>query len=303
MTDPVAWTEVRVEVPQGWQELVASCLAFGPCTTVSLDNTSIGQDDPAPGFETLRTFLPSADDTPALRDQLHDHLRALAERSGAKELENLSVRFTPLPAEDYATSWKKSWKPFRVGGLAVIPPWFEGETRPDDRILRLEPGGAFGSGRHATTRMCLMVLQERMGGGERVLDAGSGSGILSVTAALLGADTVLGFDVDDTGPVYGNQLARDNRVEARCTFRRGGFEVLTPDDGPFDVVLANIYSDVIQAQAASLRERLHPEGWFAFSGCPLRHAEATRRSILDAGLRIERERPRGRWMTFVGGTK
>jgi ribosomal protein L11 methyltransferase len=301
MTNPLRWTEVRVFVPRGWQELVASSMAIGPCTTVSVGNTSIEQEDPPEGFEALRTFVPSDQDTPALRERLRDSLASLAQRAGAPELESLPIRFKKLPSEDYATSWKKSWKPFRVQNLVVIPPWFEDPVRPSDCVLHLQPGGAFGSGRHATTRTCLKVLQERMRGSERVLDAGSGSGILSVSAALLGADSVLGFDIDDTGPVYGNQLARDNHVEELCTFRHGDFSVLTPNDGPFGVILANIYSDVIEAEAENLRLRLDPAGWFAFSGCPLHHAEATRVAIVEAGLCIEEERLRGRWMTFVGG--
>jgi ribosomal protein L11 methylase PrmA len=112
---------------------------------------------------------------------------------------------------------------------------------------------------------------------------------------------VLGFDIDDTGPTYGYQLARDNEVEEHCAFRQGGFEVLTRYDGPFGVVLANIYSDVIQAEAKNLRMRLAPDGWFAFSGCPLHNVDATRKAIVDAGLHIEEERRLGRWMTFVGG--
>ena len=301
MAEPIRWTEVRVFAPQGWQELVASSLAMGPCTTVSVGNTSIGQEDPPEGFEALRTFVPSDQDTPALRERLRDSLASLAQRVGDPELEALPIRFKKLPPEDSATSWKKSWKPFRVRDLVVIPPWFEGHVRPSDCVLQLQPGGAFGSGRHATTRTCLKILQERMRGSERVLDAGSGSGILSVSAALLGADSVLGFDIDDTGPTYGYQLARDNQVEELCAFRQGGFEVLTRQDGPFGVVLANIYSDVIQAEAKNLRMRLDSAGWFAFSGCPLHHVEATRVAIMEAGLCIEEERRLGRWMTFVGG--
>ena len=96
-------------------------------------------------------------------------------------------------------------------------------------------------------------------------------------------------------------LARDKRVKDLCTFRQGGFEVLTADDGPFEVVLANIYADVIQAEAGNLGRRLAPGGWFAFSGCPWHHADTTRVAVVEAGLSIEEERLLGRWMTFVGG--
>jgi len=300
MVSPQAWTEVRVLVPQGWHELVAEALALSPCTTVAIGNASIAQDPPPPGFEAVRTFVAEADDTPGLRGDLRRSLDELGRRSGAPELERLDVRFQRLPAEDYATSWRKSWKPFRIGRVAVLPPWDERAPRAADVVLRLVPGGSFGSGRHATTRACLRALQARVRGGERVLDAGSGSGILAVTALLLGAAEALGFDVDPNAPRSGRELAAQNGVQGRCRFLHGGFDALGEPAGDFDVVLANIYSDVIQAEASGLQARLAPHGWFAFSGCPRQHRDVTLRAIEAAGLRVEREERRGRWHTFLG---
>lgn len=294
------WTEVKVLVPLGWHELVAETLAGPPCTSVCIGNPSIGQEPPPEGFEVLRTYLPSHLDTRERRRTIEESLRDLAVRSAVPELEGLEPSFKALPPEDYASAWRKRWRAFRVGHLAVVPPDHPHELDPDDLGLILEPGGAFGSGRHATTRACLLELQLRVRGGERVLDAGSGSGILSVTAALLGAGEVLGFDVDDSAPVYGAALASDNGVADICSFRHGGFEVLGARDTNFDAVLANIYSDVIEAEAVNLRERLRPGGWFLFSGCPAHHRDSTHAAIEAAGLCVEVERRRGRWHTFAG---
>ncbi|MEE8468803.1 MAG: 50S ribosomal protein L11 methyltransferase, partial [Planctomycetota bacterium] len=275
-------------------------LARPPCTSVSIGNPSIGQKPPPEGFEVLRTYLPSHLDTRERRRTIEGSLRDLAVRSAVPELEGLEIRFRAMPPEDYASAWRKRWRAFRVGNLAVVPRDHPHELDPDDLGLILEPGGAFGSGRHATTRACLLELQLRVRGGESVLDAGSGSGILSVTAALLGAREVLGFDVDASAPVYGADLASENEVGGICSFRHGGFEVLGPEDTNFDAVLANIYSDVIEAEADNLRERLRPGGWFLFSGCPLQHRDSTQAAIEAAGLRIEVEHRRGRWYTFAG---
>jgi ribosomal protein L11 methyltransferase len=292
---------VRVSVPLGWHELVAGALEIGPCTTVAFGRTSVGSEPAPDGCDYVRTFLPRNADTPAERARIRAALEALAERAAVPELARLVIEFKELPAEDYARSWRKSWKPFRVGRLAVLPSWRPGPPpRATDLRLTLEPGGAFGSGRHATTRICLRVLQERLRGGERVLDAGSGSGILSVAAALLGARSVFGFDIDPTSVPYGAALAVDNGVAGACRFREGGFEVLGTDDAGFDVVLANIYSDVIQQHAADLAARLAPRGWFAFSGCPAHHVEATLGALPGAGLAVTEHRVRGRWHTFVG---
>ncbi len=297
---PLSWTEVRVLVPRGWQELVAELLAFGPCTSAAFGRPTLATPEAPEGFDHVRTFLPNHEDTPELRASLCEAITSLAERTGAEELEGLEVEFKELPQEDYATSWKKSWKAFRVGPLCLLPSWDERELAPHEKRLTIEPGGSFGSGRHATTRTCLRVLTRRIRGGERVLDAGCGSGILSVAAALLGAESSLGFDIDSNSEVAGELLAADNGVASACAVRTGGFEVLSAGETGYDVVLANIYSDIIQQYAGELRDRLSTDGWFAFSGCPAHHEAPTVAAIEEAGLVIEEHLVRGRWHTFVG---
>jgi len=295
------WTEIRVDVPEGWQELVAGALSFGPCSTVALGTTSIAADQPADGRGAVRAFVMASEDTQALRAEVAGRLTALEKAVADPELTGLLPRFKELPPEDYATSWRKDWKPFRVGRLVLLPPWQDkAPPRPTDLRLTIQPGGSFGSGRHATTRTCLRVLGQRLKGGERVLDAGSGSGILSVAATLLGAKYALGFDIDPASPVSGNELAADNGVADSCAFRQGDFSVLAPQETGFDLVIANIYADVLQAHAEELRDRLAPTGWFCFSGCRIDHRDATVAKFNEVGLHVEEERRRGRWVTFVG---
>ncbi|QDV05239.1 Ribosomal protein L11 methyltransferase [Planctomycetes bacterium Poly30] len=297
----MGWTEVRVDVPQGWQELVAETLNFGPCTTVAFGTTSIAARQPEEGHDAVRTFVMAQDDTPSFRQRVQVKLDELVELIGVEELTGLRADFKPLPPEDYATSWRKDWKPFRVGRLVLLPPWREeGPPRESDIRFTIQPAGSFGSGRHASTRTCLRVIDQRIRGGERVLDAGTGSGILSVAATLLGAESAVGFDIDPVSKPTADELAEDNGVAARCDFRPGDFSALREDEIGFDVVLANIYADVLQAHAAEFHRRLAPTGWFAFSGCRFDHRDATVAKMNEVGLRIDEERQRGRWVTFVG---
>lgn len=287
-------------VPIGWHEVAAEALAIGPCTTVAFGRPSLAAEPAPEGFDYVRTCYPERLDTPALRQSIRANVARLSEMTDARELANLGVEFRALPPEDYASSWKKTWKPFRVGRLCVVRPEGEQRLRPTDVRFVLEPGGAFGTGRHATTRMCLSILQKRIRPGTRVVDAGSGSGILAVAAAVLGAESALGFDLDPNVEPYARELADMNGVSACCDFRSAGFEALDGHAGEFDAALANIYSDVIQAQAQTLFRALTPGGWFAFSGCPVHHAGRTSEAIRAAGFEIEEVRVRGRWHTFSG---
>jgi ribosomal protein L11 methyltransferase len=298
-----AWTEVRVLAPIGWHELVAEALAAGQaCTSVAFGRPSLGVAAAPAGFEYVRTFLPRRDDTDANRAAIAARLADLARATGDDALAGLDIEFKPLPPADYATAWMKVWKPFRVGRLCVLSPWTASLTRAGDVRMVLEPGTSFGSGRHATTRRMLSAVQRLVRPGDRVVDCGTGSGILAVAAALFGAREVVAFDVDPNAEPNARELAERNGVLDRCRFATGGFELLPVRERPFDGLVANIYSDVLQQHAADFRACLRPGGWFALSGCPAQHAEATEHALRAAGLLV-RERPvRGRWHSFTGTT-
>jgi ribosomal protein L11 methyltransferase len=300
MSAPVRWTEVRVLVPEAWSELVGQVLgdlteggaAFGP--------PSLGTEPAPEGHDYVRAFLPDRADTAVCRSAIVSELARLGVATGANELDGLRAEFRELPPEDYANSWKRTWKPFRVGRLCVLPPGDDRELRPGDLRLVLEPGGAFGSGRHVTTRECLRAAQERTARGQRILDAGSGSGILAVACVLLGAGEARGFDLDPNARPYAEALARDNAVADRCEFATGDFGVLGDAAEAFDGVLANLYADVLCAEIERLERALRPGGWFALSGCESRHAARVLSSISRCNLLLDEMRVRGRWHTLIG---
>lgn len=294
------WTEILVLAPLEWMELVGEQLCVASCASVAYGAPSLGTPPAPAGADYVRAYVLDSADTPQLRALVTSRIAALADATGARELDGLSVRFRRLPPEDYARSWEKVWKPFRVGPFAVLRPGDQRVLRSADLELRLEPGAVFGTGRHATTRLCLALLATRVVRGERVLDAGTGTGVLAVAACRLGAARALGFDIDPAAAPHARHLAASNGCGERTEWRSGGFETLTADDTAFDGVLANIYSDILQAHAHELCERLRIGGWFVFSGVPDAHALATRAALEEAGLRVEAEPTRGRWHAFAG---
>ncbi len=148
-----------------------------------------------------------------------------------------------IDEEDWANAWKKHYRPLRVGRrLVILPVW---ETPPavekEAIIIRLDPGLAFGTGLHPTTRLALQLLEEALQPGMRVLDVGTGSGILAIAAALLGARHVVATDIDPQAVTAARKNVLENQVEEHVEVREGSF----PTDETFDLVIVNILPHVI----------------------------------------------------------
>lgn len=299
MTEPkTQWIEVRVLCPAEWSELVAEHVAKVTEGSVAFGRSSRAADPVPEGAELVRGFYPIDRDSTELRDRLGKQLAGLAEATEDERLSELELLFKPLPPEDWANSWRKSWKPFRAGRLAVVTYDWKGELRPTDLPLRLEPAGAFGTGRHPTTRQCLRWLSALDLAGKRVLDAGCGSGILSVAAKLLGAKEVFGFDIDERSVPEGESLARVNGIEDGIRFAHGGFENLLGMALSYDVVLANIYADVLADHAQVLLEVGASEAQFCFSGIHERHIDGTVETLLTQRYVIGDIQATGPWRTI-----
>jgi ribosomal protein L11 methyltransferase len=169
---------------------------------------------------------------------------------------------------DWANAWKAHFPVLRVGSRIVIrPTWRRHRREPDDVVLALDPGMAFGTGLHPTTRLCLAALEgfaERgLLEGSRVLDVGSGSGILAIAAGLLGARDVLAVDVDPIAVEASRANARRNRLGRIVTAREGS---VPTGDGPFDLVLANLIAGLLVTLAEPLATEVKPGGTLLASG-------------------------------------
>ncbi len=224
-------------------------------------------------------------------------LRAIREAYG-------EVSVSMVEDSDWENNWREYYKPIEVGEkLVVVPEW---EPIPEDgRIaLRLDPGLIFGTGSHATTRMCLAALERFVGPETKVLDLGCGSGILGIGALVLGAKSCLGCDIDPKAPdvVYSNAALNGigpDRLRA-CAGDVIADASLRRDFGTgYDLVLANIVSDVIIPLTAHVPGFLAPDGVFITSGVIEGRQDEVRAAIERAGLRVIEHRCEEEWHQFT----
>ncbi len=206
--------------------------------------------------------------------------------------------------EDWENNWKQFYKPMEIGErLLVIPAWEQAESL--DRVtLTLNPGLTFGTGSHATTRLCLTALESRIHGGERVLDLGCGSGILSIAALRLGAKSAFACDIDEKCIDVAYENAALNGIgRDRLTVRQGD----ATKEGPlrtaigtgYDVVVANIVADVIISLAPQVRHFLKEDGWFLTSGIIDDRADEVAAALTAAGWNIVESCTSEGWYCYI----
>ena len=206
--------------------------------------------------------------------------------------------------DDWMDAWKAFWQPTPIGErLLVVPAWEDAEAEGRVKLF-LDPGRTFGSGTHVTTKLCLAAIEGLIQGGERVADLGCGSGILAIAALKLGAERAFACDREPDCPaVVAENLARNGVSPDRCIVRCG--DLLTDGalvkemGGDYDLVLANIVSDVILALAPRVRGLLAPGGRFLCSGIIDTRAEEVAQALTAAGLTIGETLREEGWCAFL----
>ena len=224
------------------------------------------------GLSQIRLYLEDSAAAPEQISTLRDDLAVLRRDYPAVDFGSLEVALANVRDEDWENNWKQYYKPLAIGEkLLVVPEWLNPENPENRVVVLLDPGMIFGTGAHASTQMCMRELERAIQGGERVLDLGSGSGILSITAVLLGAAHATGVDIDPKA----EDIARENAAINQIFSDR--FTAVTGDvigdrammeslRGHYDVVLANIVADVIIPLSRVVPEFLQEDSVFICSG-------------------------------------
>jgi ribosomal protein L11 methyltransferase len=316
-----AWLELAVTCDPEAVEAVSEILARAAPGGVSVEpgftliDEGLGAvvDPAAPA--TVRAYLPARDAGAARRaagevDRALGHLQAF----GLREIGELRTQV--VHESDWATAWKRHVGVLRIGrGIVIRPTWRRHRRRPGDVVIAMDPGMAFGTGLHPTTRLCLAGIERwadegLLGGGPagladgppgapheaaRLLDVGCGSGVLAIAAGLLGAGALVGVDTDPIAVEATLANARRNGVARRLRAWCGS---LPSGAGPFDLVAANLIASVLVALAADLAAELRPGGRLLASGIFVDREADVRAAFEGASLRVLRREAEGDWVAL-----
>ncbi|HAP21059.1 MAG TPA: 50S ribosomal protein L11 methyltransferase [Lachnospiraceae bacterium] len=238
---------------------------------------------------------------------LEEVLAAVRELADFVDIGDATIEKSQTEDIDWMNNWKKYWKPFKVDEHIIIKPtWETVEEVPEDTlVVELDPGTAFGTGTHHTTRLCITQLKKYMQPGQEVLDVGCGSGILSIIALLLGAKEASATDVDIHAVEAAVENARVNGIE------NDFYTVLTGDvisdadfrhkvgEHKFDMVLANIFAEIIIPLSGVVKEMMKPGALFITSGIIDEREEDVRKALTENGFEIMEVTHSGGWVSFT----
>ncbi|MCP4360775.1 MAG: 50S ribosomal protein L11 methyltransferase [Chloroflexi bacterium] len=304
----MVWLEISVITDGEGAEAVAEQLRpFAYQNSVILEQLGDESSLDLNALETtviVKIYISEDEDTPQLRQRIEEIIHYLGRLYPIPP-----PTFRKLKEEDWANAWKVHYHPFRVGKrIWIQPSWIEDETnsqpaetdsrQPGDIVLTLDPGMAFGTGLHPTTQMCLRALETAVQPGDSLLDVGSGSGILAIAGAKLGASPILGVDVDELAVKTAVANAQLNGLHS-LTFRTG--TLATVQRKGWDVVVVNILASVIVElfQTGSLLDYVSEGGRLILSGIIDEQAGEVVTAVENGGGKIGKTLQVRDWVSYI----
>lgn len=307
------YIKYTVETVNGGVELVCAVLAECGINGVEIvDNVPLTEEEQKEMFTDVPVVLDEDDERASVNFYLEPGEEKLLSEV-KEELETIKSMgmFGPLTItsektddSDWLDNWKQYWKPFNIDNdIVVKPTWESYERKGNELVLEIDPGRAFGTGSHETTRLCILALKKYLKQGDNVLDVGSGSGILSIAAEKFGAKAALGYDVDPAAVANSGENAAQNNCKA-CTFKAGNIiddAALRRENGLklYDVVVANIFADIIMPLSGVIAELMKENALFISSGIINTRFEEVKETIVKNGFEIIETTSLGDWYAII----
>ena len=301
------WQELTITVSREAEEAVSNILIDLGSQGVAIDDSAdyLGAAGPfgevLPQVEQLNTvaitaYYPETANLEMIRQEVKERLAQL--RDFGLDIGETQLTTQQLAEEDWADNWKKYFEPTRIThDLTIVPSWTDYEATAGEKIIKLDPGMAFGTGTHPTTKMSLFALEQVLRGGETVLDVGTGSGVLSIASSLLGAKKIYAYDLDKIAV----RVAQEN-IELNANMEN--IQVATGDllrgvDIKANVIVANILADILVNLTDDAYRLLKDEGYLIMSGIISEKWNLVRESAEAAGFFLETHMIQGEWNACV----
>ncbi len=306
------WLKVRVTTEKPAEEIISEIMLSAGAQGVSVEGDNKNCVDHTVPWDYLNdevlAYVPFSvtayypcDDTESLKvTQIKHKLRELRAMDLGIPLGELAVHTARVHEQDWANSWKTYFKPVKVSESVVIKPTWEAyQPLEGEHVIEIDPGMAFGTGNHETTRMCVQLLEEYVEEGMCVVDAGCGSGILSVATAMFGAKQVYALDLDPVAVEVTRENAVLNHCEDRITVRKSNLLDALEPEVRADIVVANIIADIVILLNEQVQNILRHNGMYICSGIIDSRVEDVKRSLEQKGFRIIQILSDGEWRAIA----
>lgn len=301
------WQELTIMVSREAEEAVSNILIDLGSQGVAIDDSAdyLGEAGPLgevlPQVEQLNmvaitAYYPETANLEMIRQEVKERLVKL--RDFGLEIGETQLTTQQLAEEDWADNWKKYFEPARIThDLTIVPSWTDYEVTTGEKTIKLDPGMAFGTGTHPTTKMSLFALEQVLRGGETVLDVGTGSGVLSIASSLLGAKEIFAYDLDDVAVRVAQENIALNAGTENIHVAAG--DLLKGIDIEADVIVANILADILVNLTDDAYRLLKDEGYLIMSGIISEKWNLVRESAEAAGFFLETHMIQGEWNACV----
>ena len=303
------WIEVSVQTTHEGVEAVADILTSAGAQGVAIEDPQLINDLRNSGtwelcdipeqmnteVVTVSAYYADDENLKARLDGIEHELELVEERIGKCRFGN--TRFRKVTEQDWANEWKQYFHVTHVGeSLVIKPSWEDYEPKAGEHVIKIDPGMAFGTGTHHTTNMCMARLEKVLKSGDEVFDVGTGSGILAIASALLGAKSVRAVDIDSVAVKVAKENVAANDLTGKIEVRQG--DLLHGTDGQADVIIANIIADIIIMLLADIPGKLKDGGVFLASGIIEDRREDVAKAAAAVGMQVDHVDAKGGWVVM-----